>query len=365
MQGPLPGLRRGGGRLRHGAGTLSSVPAATMRRCLLALPALLALAGPAAAKPATPAPGAVPFTVTAAPIERFRIRSDERRFGALEFRGGLELSGDSRNFGGISGLSLDARGERFVAVSDAGLWVTGRFVERDGRLAGVEDTAIGPILGTDGKALMLTGGGDTESVAMDGSGTAYVGIEGVNEIRAFPFGRDGLMARGAPVPLPAAAKTLPSNRGFEAIGIAPAATPIAGALIAISERSSDTGPTTRGFLVGGPAPGEFAVRRTDGFDVTDLAFLPGGDLLILERRFSLLRGVAMRLRRIAIADVKPGAVLDGPVLMEAERGEQIDNMEALAVSRGDKGETILTVMSDDNYNFFQRTLVLRFALVED
>ena len=44
--------------------------------------------------------------------------------------------------------------------------------------------------------------------------------------------------------------------------------------------------------------------------------------------------------------------------------EQIDNMEALSVSRNAAGETILTIMSDDNYNFFQRTLVLRFALVE-
>ena len=66
---------------------------------------------------------------------------------------------------------------------------------------------------------------------------------------------------------------------------------------------------------------------------------------------------------VAIADVKPNAELDGPVLVEAGMGEQIDNMEALAVSRNDRGETMLTLMSDDNYNFFQRTLVLRFALV--
>jgi hypothetical protein len=142
----------------------------------------------------------------------------------------------------------------------------------------------------------------------------------------------------------------------------PAPSEAAGAVIAVSERSSETEPWTRGFLIGGPRPGELAVRRTDGYDVTDLAFLPDGDMLILERRYSLLRGIAMRIRRIAGHDIMPGAMLDGPVLLEATGERQIDNMEALAVSVGPNGESVVTIMSDDNFSFFQRTLMLRFVL---
>jgi hypothetical protein len=39
-------------------------------------------------------------------------------------------------------------------------------------------------------------------------------------------------------------------------------------------------------------------------------------------------------------------------------------MEALAVHRNAAGETILTLISDDNFNPLQRTILLRFALVQ-
>ena len=35
----------------------------------------------------------------------------------------------------------------------------------------------------------------------------------------------------------------------------------------------------------------------------------------------------MRLRRIALADIVPRALVDGPVLLSADITEQIDNME--------------------------------------
>jgi hypothetical protein len=49
--------------------------------------------------------------------------------------------------------------------------------------------------------------------------------------------------------------------------------------------------------------------------------------------------------------------------MEADLGYQIDNMEGLAMHRNAQGETILTLVSDDNFSPVQRTLLLQFALV--
>jgi hypothetical protein len=87
-------------------------------------------------------------------------------------------------------------------------------------------------------------------------------------------------------------------------------------------------------------------------------------MLVLERRFRWLEGVKMRIRQLAIADIKPGARLEGRVLIQADNGFEIDNMEGIAVHRGSGGETILTLISDDNFNsLLQRTLLLQFTLL--
>jgi hypothetical protein len=40
-------------------------------------------------------------------------------------------------------------------------------------------------------------------------------------------------------------------------------------------------------------------------------------------------------------------------------------MEGIAVHRTAGGETILTIVSDDNFSFLQRSLLLQFALAEE
>jgi hypothetical protein len=157
---------------------------------------------------------------------------------------------------------------------------------------------------------------------------------------------------------------LPPNRGIEALVLVPKGLPLAGTLIAISERGLDKAGNISGFLIGGASPGHFAVRRSSNFDVTDAALLPGGDVVLLERRFSWSSGLAVRMRRIALGEIKPGAVVDGPVLFDVDLGYEIDNMEGLSVHRSAGGEVVLTLISDDNFSALQRTLLLQFALAE-
>ncbi|WP_447411886.1 esterase-like activity of phytase family protein, partial [Clostridium perfringens] len=78
------------------------------------------------------------------------------------------------------------------------------------------------------------------------------------------------------------------------------------------------------FLVGGPTPGQFSVRRTDDFDISDAVLLPSGDLLVLERKFSLFSGVGIRIRRLRLADIAPAATIDGPTIFIADFGQEID-----------------------------------------
>jgi hypothetical protein len=155
---------------------------------------------------------------------------------------------------------------------------------------------------------------------------------------------------------------LPFNKSVETLVMVPKGLPLAGSLIAVSEAGLDAAGNIKAFIIGGPSPGDFSVVRTDDFDISDGALLPGGDMLLLERRASWLR-IAVRIRRIALPKIKPGAVVDGPVLFTADLGQQIDNMEGLSVHRTPAGETVLTLISDDNFSPLQRTLLLQFTLI--
>jgi hypothetical protein len=306
---------------------------------------------------------ALRIEVHAKPIDSFEARDPSRHgFGMLEFRGGLVLTSPYREFGGLSALRVAADGGHFLALSDKGRWFKGRIAYRDGRPVGLEEVETAPILGVGGIPLAKRGWYDTESLAADG-GTLYVGIERVHEIVRFDFAKDGLAARGQPIAVPADVKTLPRNKGVEGLVFVPKGRPLAGTLIAFSERGLDAAGNLKAYLVGGKSPGSFSIVRTAEFDISDAALIPGGDLVILERKFSWTGGLAIRLRRIALGSVRPGALVDGPALFEADMGFEIDNMEGLAVHRTEAGDIVLTLISDDNFSVLQRTLLLQFALV--
>jgi hypothetical protein len=84
---------------------------------------------------------------------------------------------------------------------------------------------------------------------------------------------------------------------------------------------------------------------------------------VLERKFSLVNGVGIRIRRIPLTSLKPGAVVDGPSIFEADLGSEIDNMEGIDSFLTSDGDTVLTLISDDNFSLIQRTLLLQFTLV--
>jgi hypothetical protein len=284
------------------------------------------------------------------------------RFGSLEYRSGLVLTSSFPGFGGLSGLRLDAKGERFIALSDHGSWFTGRIVYQGRAMTGLDDVEAAPMLGPDGKPLAARGWFDTESIALDGS-FVYVGIERVNQVVRFDFAKGFTRSRGEVFPMPPAVKKLPNNKGLEALVFVPKGFALEGTLIAISERGLDREGNLIAFLVGGPTPGQFSVRRSQNFDISDAVLLPSGELLVLERKFSLLSGVGIRIRRIALKSLAPNAVVDGPAIFEADLGEEIDNMEGIDAFVTPEGETVLTMVSDDNFSLLQRTLLLQFRLV--
>jgi hypothetical protein len=302
--------------------------------------------------------------VNARPLPAFDPRDHSHvRFGALEYRSGLVLTSRYPGFGGLSGIRLDANGEHFIAISDKGGWFTGRIVYSGRTMTGLADVEAAPLLGPDGRPITARGWFDSESIALDGS-IVYIGLERVNQVLRYDFAEGFTRARGEVVPMPPAVKKLPFNKGLEALVVVPKALPLAGTLIAMSERGLDDRGNLVAFLVGGPSPGQFSIRRTENFDISDAVILPPGDLLVLERKFSLMAGAGIRIRRIALKDIAPGALVDGPSIFNAGLSEEIDNMEGIDAHVTDEGDTVLTLVSDDNFSLIQRTLLLQFTLTK-
>jgi hypothetical protein len=311
--------------------------------------------------------GPTAIRVTAYPIPFFKQGEPGlKRFGPLEYMGGLELRGAHPNFGGISAIRVQADGEGFLGITDTGDWISGKLTYLDGILAGVRDVSLAPVLGLGGKQAKDLGLWDIESLALT-AGKVFVGIERDHSVLAFSTAKGGLQASGQHVPVPSFVKDWPNNRGIEALGILPPQSPYAGHLIGISERSGGADQPTQGFVMreDGSEPFAFSLARSDGFDVTDLDFLPSGDLIILERYFSPVRGVALRIRRAKLSDIKPNANVQAQTLLTADRTFQIDNMEGISIHRNARGETVFTLVSDDNFSVAQRTLLLQFRWLGD
>lgn len=298
---------------------------------------------------------ATPIVVKAGPISHLSNTDPDRsRFGALFFRSGLDLKSQTSAFGGFSGLWRSAGGQDLIALADNAQFLKARVETADGRLFGFSDAVMAPLLFNTGKALRRSRYYDTESLAVSGA-AVFVGVERNHALVRFRRNRAGAPVEGIPLPVSKDMQNLPANGGLEAIGVAPPRSPLSGALVGIAEGG-------RGFIITGPRQSTFEVARSDGYDVTDLAFMDTGDMILLERRFSLLGGFGCRLRRVAGSTVKVGARLEGEVIFESEASHQVDNMEGLSLHR-EGGEIVISLISDNNFNTnLQRTLLLEFAL---
>lgn len=323
--------------------------------------ALSALVALASCTPATIPPGEMlPIAVESSVIDD--LGGNPTLAPGLTFLGGIELSSPEPLFGAFSSIRFRDN-KSFLGVFDTGYWIEGRILrDAGGRLSGVEAVRLAPLLDASGRESRSKFQVDAESLALDGD-RGFVGFEQRHRVLAYaPLSDLGKALPSAPLAFPFDLDILHSNGGFESLVIAPKGSPVEGALVAISEKSFDENGNLYAAIVGGALTGEFRVRPRDDFEITDATFLPDGDLLLLERRFSIATGVGMRLRRIEGVSLRPDAVVDGEILFEANYRSQIDNMEGLDAMQEADGSVRLIVVSDDNHSILQRSLMLEFRL---
>ena len=205
---------------------------------------------------------------------------------------------------------------------------------------------------------------DAEGLAVK-DGIATVGFERNHRIAQFRIDPAGMKPPFRQIDFLIPPNELRQNRGFETVAHAHPYGQHEGGLVVVSEKSLDKAGNIFAAIIEGPNKGIFTVKRIDEFDITDGAFLPNGDLLLLERSFSMATGVGMRLRRIYGESIAKGQVADGPVLFQANMSYQIDNMEGMDVWQRADGATMVSLISDDNHSMLQRNLYLEFRLHDE
>ncbi len=285
------------------------------------------------------------------------------RFGAFEFIGGMVLRSDNQHFGAVSGMRIEGH-SKLTAVTDTGFWLQGKIKRAaDGVPIGIDSGTMAPVLGTNGKPFEHKWDSDIEGLTFS-NGIAFVSAE--MDMRVLRFGRSDELPKTPSIRLtePFNVDDFRNSFSFEAIATLPKDHAYYPGLIVLTEIDRERRGRAPAFILIGGKLQKLAMRQKDGFFITDADFLPSGDMLVLERRYSLARGAGMRLRRIKGSGIVPGALLDGDTLLEASERHAIDNMEALSVFTAPDGSTRIALMSDNNHWLMQRTLYLEFKLAE-
>jgi hypothetical protein len=263
----------------------------------------------------------------------------------VRFAGGVELVLDPDSpLHSLSDLKLlDAT--EFVSVSDAGDLVRGRLVlDRGGSLSGLAALRFRRLTDLDGRPITDKARGDAEGLVLTADGDLLVSFE--RDHRIWNYGPvEALAARPSPVRHPDVAFGL--NDGMEGI----AAAPDGGWRVAGESGGVwDCSPAECMVVAEPPGP-----SLADGdYRITGMDRDPSGDgWFIVQRSWSPPVDARARVRRMATN----GSL--GPVLVELRLPGTTDNFEGVAAV-ADDGVTRLYILSDDNNNTTQRTLLLAF-----
>lgn len=321
--------------------------------CLLA-------AACAGAPPSTPV-GAqpLPLEIRSQPLTLKLDEPSLTRIGKLIWRGGISMTANSPNFGGWSDLQVSPDGRTLWSISDVGSWLTATIdYDADRNLAGLSHGTIGSLRGLDGRPLTDKIASDAEGMALLPDGSWLVSFERRHRIWRYPT----LDGTPTAIDLPADFRRQPENGGIEALTAT-----ADGTVIAISEEYSVTPGELVGWIGKPGADGRygwqtFRYAKLPDFNPTAIRPLPDGGFVLLERAFDMARGVRIRILQVDATAVQPSALVTPRELARLASPLAVDNLEGIAATRGPRGETLLWLISDDNFNALQRNLLLLFEL---
>ena len=311
-----------------------------------------------------------PLTITANTVRWNLDDLSETHTGKLKYLGGLELNSPNSNFGGLSGLHIDASGTQLLAISDQGHWLSAHIQINDAGLPiGLDGAVLAPLLDENGSVLEGKSNTDAEGLTVhttnEGTRQACVSFERKHRVLCYTYaGTQTPQGPARKLKLPTSfTSQLKNNGSLETLLFMEGESE---KFLTIAEQSTSKAHAT--LLFSGDVAVEKSIAEQPPYAITDAARIPStGDIILLERRFSPLAGVGLSLRRITKAawteqSPKP---IEGETLLNVGNRYSIDNMEGLSVVEKPDGSIWLHMVSDDNFNSLQRTLLLTFELIPE
>ena len=257
---------------------------------------------------------------------------------------------DDARFGGFSGIEVAPDGFTFTALSDRGAWTRGQITrDAEGVITAMAAAPIELLKGNK-VAPLSVGRSDSEGMATGADGEIYVSFEGA--ARVLRYASFGGSAEN--LPQHPDFRKLQRNSALEALAI-----DAEGTLYTLPERS---GREDRPFHVyrfrKGAWDQPFTLPRRGSFLPVGADFGPDGRFYLLERQFLGIMGFASRVRSFTLIG---DGLTDEQTVLQTPSGRH-DNLEGLSVWRDGNGAIRLTMISDDNFRFFQRTEVVEYRL---
>jgi len=288
--------------------------------------------------------------IQAVPVPLYPETPYITRVGELSYVTGWELTSKAGDFGGWSSLLVSEDQKEIITLSDKGSWLKTTF-----DLSAKKPFGDAPLMlfdpsvkGTDKEDY------DAESLAHYKNGI-LIGLE--QNHRILFTGAPGQKVEPAEFNAHVDLSGLSHNSGIEAMAV-DAANNIS--LFAENGRAVDG--TLPAWHITEDVVRHFRFNAPKSFSPTDAAALPGGGLVVLLRHYSAISGVAMKLVYISAEELANDKV-QGREIAHLHGSASVDNMEGLDIVKLDDGSYRLFIISDDNFNFAQRTLFMVFDWV--
>lgn len=288
---------------------------------------------------APPSPSGA-IRVDTAPVPLVARDSSVTSVGDFRYAGGLMLTSTETDLlHELSDIAMIAP-DRFVAVGDEGVLFEARLqLDEGGRLVGLSDTTLARLVGKNGKPLNRIEA-EAEGLAVLANGDRLVSFERRPRIWLYP--KDG----GPPRDVPSPRVRLETNAGMEALSAQPEAGPD-GYLVGVEGTAAIWSCQLATQCIGQPS-----LDRPDGFGLVAMHHVAEGTIAYLLRAYD-----PVHQTRVTLQIRKGGKVI---ARLDLAAPMTVDNFEGITTTPGPNGSRRFYLLSDDNNQSPQRTLLLAF-----
>ena len=293
-----------------------------------------------------------PIELKSTKINLFPTDLENISLNKLKFVSGIEIKSNHPNFGGLSGLIIN-EDKSLIAVGDQGIWLTGKIkIDEKGKLVKIINGRLGHVKDNKNNPLYKHGKSYTDAESIEPYNNKFVvSFERKHRILIF----NNIFSHSEIFYDRIKYLDLPDNGGIESMA------PLKNnSIFLLSENLIHPDNEIAGYLLSDYKLKKIYVKKNGSFKPTDMSSLPDGNILLLERSFSPVRGASARISVIKYEDLKPNSVILPFTLDTLKPPMVVDNFEGISFLKLNDGGYYIFILSDDNFNFLQKTLLYQF-----